>query len=385
MIDDCIVTICLGCRSLSEISLPDVQTELSADIALQLLEVDATPGDQGLEYREQTIQNVQTSDYTIHIVYKNGLRRLIHALGSYIYTLPHRFTDTVDLMNNLLARRAKRRFVVLILLAYRGWVGKSGSSLQLKSVENNVVLLLDYLGYRHDNRFETEWHFLLDFDCEYTDPTGFTMFLPRVHPTKKSILETLEKVRRIRGSGLVYFGGNVYCGPPGTFVMSPYSVTEPQNLSEPRSPAFITADGNLISGKELAFSLRDKSKKVKASTITLVLDTCHAEGFLGDLPVTYAAHEVTQAPEAPPGRKRPHSQLVAVAATRIGERAGTIVDRGLASEKGALTLLLTQYLQRYPSSSATTVVKHLYDVCHTRQRPLIRSLYPLKGPLALLP
>ncbi|KIO21241.1 hypothetical protein M407DRAFT_29120 [Tulasnella calospora MUT 4182] len=391
MIDDFILTICLDFRSLSEISLPDVQAELSGDIPLQLLQVDAPPGDQGLEHQEQIIQSVQTNDYTIHIVYTNGFRRSMHALGSYITTLPHRFTDTIDVMNKLLARRTKRRFVVLILLAYRGWVHDYGGSMQnlhLKSVERDLVLILDHLAYRHDNR-ETEWHFLLDFDCEYTDPTGFTRFLPRVYPTKKSILDGSE----VRGwfivslasiafvevnplSSICSVGGRAEYTSPGTGVTSRhddlihYSVTEPQNRSEPHSAFIVAADGNWISGKELYSSLRDKSKKVKASTTTLVLDirttTCRTNipsQSKDDLPVTYAADTATQAPEAPPGRKRPHSQLVAVAASRIGEPGGTL------NNHGALTLLLIRYLQRFPSSSAIGVLEHLNTLCQAHPNP----------------
>ncbi|KAG9047764.1 hypothetical protein FS837_001555 [Tulasnella sp. UAMH 9824] len=155
--------------------------------------------------------------------------------------------------------------------------------MQLNSVRNDLVEVLKYLRYRHDDR-KTVWRILIDFDLRYKDRNGKTKLLRRINPTKDAILHALEEAGRTGRSGLVYFGGHGEYGPRGTSVLTPsggrtqYSVTvNAQADSQINSSFLLAIDGGRIYGENILSRLPEE---VSGECIHMVaLDACHSAGI----------------------------------------------------------------------------------------------------------
>ncbi|KAG9032200.1 hypothetical protein FS837_002788, partial [Tulasnella sp. UAMH 9824] len=137
---------------------------------------------------------------------------------------------------------------------------------------------------------------------------------------------------------------------------------------------------------EFYTALKSQSTELPASSTTLILDTCNAEAFIenfDNLPFVYDAESITITSNTASESSPPFDQLIAVAASRTNEKAGTF------DNCGALTFFLTDYLRLNPDASAEDVLRDLDAKCQgqpdesKRQHPQIRARYALTGPLRL--
>lgn len=285
-------------------------------------------------------------------------------------------------------------FLLIISMKYEWWTDSSGNSMQLNTVRNDVKAILDHIDYQHDNKDGRCYYFLMDYDLEYTDSSGTTKPLPRTGlPTREIILDTLEKATLGGSSGLIHYSGHCHSKAPGTsglMVKSDcviYDETEDLRRGV-RAAYLISCDGKRIYGHEFYRSLHNTSADVGGSIITLILDTCKAEGFIqgfGDLAFIYNAGFVETIPTAPVRSTPPLGQLVVVTAARANELAWTVNDSGI------LTYFLTQCLRNNPNALANDVVKYLGEKCRGQpdetklQRPRVWSRHRLTGPFRLIP
>lgn len=291
-----------------------------------------------------------------------------------------------------------RPFVVLVFIQYENWVRDSnGEPMHLNSVRDDLELLLSHLGYRHDDEQRT-WHFLLDFDCIYTDPTGKTQVLPRVEPTKDAILYTLEIAGENERPGLVYYGGHGERGLPGSGELVPSGrkliykeVVE--DTSGAVTTYLLSNDAKRISSEELFSRLPDNLRP--QSVITVCLDACHAEGLLtsaGNLPHVYDGSTGPGAHQVVGQAQKLSCQRVVITAARVGEAAGTVFPSAYykpgAVLHGILTWFMSSWLSKYPEATAANVAQRLNYICGTypenQQHPRIAARYPLTGPFQLL-
>lgn len=318
-----------------------------------------------------------------------GLRWLFHRPSTLLGRLPR-------------LRRSQKRegdtaddFVVIISLQYERWKAyPNGDDMQLKTVKNDTKALLDYLGHRHNKADGRRWYFLLDYDFVYKDGSGKSQkILPTDEPTKDNILRILREARSNGGSGLIHYSG--HCHYEATVASELkrqdgyilYKETEGEQ-EDPKVAYLIPSDGEMISSKEFYISLQNMSKNARASTITVVLDTCKAEAFIGDFDhlSVICDHELEELdPDEQILSPPVLDQLVVATAARADEIAWTVNDFGV------LTYFLLKCLKEDPEASATQVAKYLSAKCmerpdkEKRQRPRIWSRYPLVGPFRLLP
>lgn len=299
----------------------------------------------------------------------------------------------------LLARYSEREirapFVILILVHYEGWTTSpnGGRSLQLDSVKEDLKRLLDYLKYRHGDTTRA-WYVLSDFECTYKDYTGKEQPLTRCGlPDRETILRTVEEATKNGGSGFIHYGGHCHYTAPGTSrlekqgTLSIYTETEDSQPGE-KAAYLVCSDGERIYGHEFFARLPYSSNTGRVFTITLVLDTCEAEGFTADflnLPYTYSPEGRSIVGPTTPSHVGPLHQLIVVTASRLHEKALSVEGCG------ALTFFMTKYLHKHPKSSAIDLVRYLDTRFATqpkkewRQHPGIRSRYDLNGPFRLLP
>ncbi|KAG9047767.1 hypothetical protein FS837_001558 [Tulasnella sp. UAMH 9824] len=313
----------------------------------------------------------------------------------------------VDLLRGLggrnRSRRAKRNFVVLIFIKYEGWYrGSEGTSepMQLDSVENDLVEVLRYLHYHHDDT-ETMWRVLADFDLEYTDETGNHRRVERTHPTKEAILDALREAGKTRRSGLVYFGGHGEYEHPGASVLKTsegqtrYTV-KIHEQSGPKSSYLLAIDGGRIYGDDIVSRLPEKVPTQCVHTVAL--DACHSSGLAdaaGSLPHVYGGSSKQGPAETPEdiasAQQRSSKQLVIITAARKGELAKTVRPEAGTREFGALTWYTLHWLNKYPYATAENLGQRLHHTCADgaeegmKQHPEIRARYSLTGSFELLP
>ncbi|KIO29280.1 hypothetical protein M407DRAFT_6349 [Tulasnella calospora MUT 4182] len=103
----------------------------------------------------------------------------------------------------------------------------------------------------------------------------------------------------------------------------------------------VTSDRERIYGNEIFNCLPNSSKVRKASTLTLVFDTCGAEGIAADFPdLSYLYDSETISKNEPKqSYTQPLHQLIVVTAARVHEVASTFKNHG------ALTYFMTEYLE----------------------------------------
>ncbi|KAG9032990.1 hypothetical protein FS837_002579, partial [Tulasnella sp. UAMH 9824] len=240
----------------------------------------------------------------------------------------------------------RRPYVILILVHYKDWKDRSegGRSMQLDSVKGDLKRLLDYLKYRHGDTTRT-WYILSDFEYMYEDYTGTVQAVTRCGlPDRETILKTIEEATKNGGSGLIHYGGHCHYAVPGTSSLEKRGslniYTETNDYQQGRKAAYLVCgDGKRIYGIELFARLPYSSNTGTVSTTTLVLDTCHAEGFTGEeLP---SGSDPEYMPFVNP-TLIPHvmllHQLIVVTASRLHEKALSV------NGCGALTFFMIKYL-----------------------------------------
>lgn len=298
------------------------------------------------------------------------------------------------------------RFVVLVFIQYAGWYrGSQGSSrsMQLNSVRNDLIKVLKYLRYRHNDK-TTMWHLLTDFDLVYTDEAGYVKLLPTTNPTRNAILNALTEAGKTGGSGLVYFGAHGEYGPPGTSVLQnsgqrTYYTVNVEESVESLSSFLLAIDGGRISGEDIFACLPED---VAAECVhTVALDTCNSGGLAGaarNIRYLYNGEPRTSrasSPEAPAGAasagQRSPKQLVIISAAREGELARTVHPGMAAREHGSLTWYLIDWLKKHPYATAQNVAERLHYRCFVKapegkkQHPEISARYSLTDSFELLP
>lgn len=265
--------------------------------------------------------------------------------------------------------------------------------MQLNSVIADLVLVLTHLKYIHDDQ-ERVWYLLLDFDCLFTDLTGNTRPLPRVEPTKEACLRTLEIAAQNGSSGLVYYGGHGERCLPGfsELVRSGPNFLYKEVIEDTSGPVetyLLCKDAQRISSEEFFSRLKDISPP--ECVLTIVLDACHAEGFLaaaGKLPYVYDGSTEEEANRVVDQGRGSSSQRVVVTAARVGELAGCVRPSKGEPEHGALTWFMISWVSKHPEGTAVDVAQRLESICRTRpdqtQRPRISARHPLTGSFRLL-
>ncbi|KAG8984311.1 hypothetical protein FRB90_005407, partial [Tulasnella sp. 427] len=178
---------------------------------------------------------------------------------------------------------------------------------------------------------ERDWYFLIDFDGSFRDRNGEVKLLPRIDPTKDSILKILATVGKNGESGLVYYGGHGERGLPGrselirSGTLNLYrEILEDPSASE--DTYLLSIDAQRIYGKEI-FSVLPENPNTNC-VITVVFDTCNAEGLLthaGRLPFVYDGSSESDPVPSVDKLHEELSQRVIVTAARVGETAGTVV------------------------------------------------------------
>ncbi|KAG8902633.1 hypothetical protein FRC00_000005 [Tulasnella sp. 408] len=292
--------------------------------------------------------------------------------------------------------QAKKDFVVLILLSYKGWkrVTESGGleDMELHAVRNDPHMLLDYLNYRHDDTSK-DWYFLKDFDLEYTDWTGVTKALPSTMPSKSAILRIVREATRKGGSGFIHVGAHCMYGCYGTSHLNVQAggavYTEiPIGQSDGKAAYFISSDGQRVYGRDLHPCFSDGSEG-RGGTLTLLLDV---RAYLKDVVSLSCLNTTTPDAATEIEQTRTRKQLVLISSSQAGQVAGSLQNpAGYKGVFGAGTSLMIEYLSGHPSASPTEVVGYLNTVCskrpevHLRQSPSIVSRYPIEGALRLLP
>ncbi|KIO16908.1 hypothetical protein M407DRAFT_33439 [Tulasnella calospora MUT 4182] len=166
--------------------------------------------------------------------------------------------------------------------------------------------------------------------------------------------------------------------------------TETEDFQRGGKAAYLVCgDDQRIYGNEFSAYLHAG----RASTITVVLDTCGAAGFTEDFPRLCYIYD----PEGISMLVSFTSDTRTMVAFDMAERNQIVVTASRVHEKavsfrgcGALTFFLAKYLQEHPNDSAISFVKHLDDEFATqpkadwRQHPQIQSRYRLNGPFRLL-
>lgn len=294
-----------------------------------------------------------------------------------------------------------KRFVVLIFIKYKEWYNESNDiSMELDSVENDLVEVLDYLHYRHDDA-ETMWHILVDFEKEYTDEAGNTQAVKRTHPTRQAILDALREAGQTRCSGLVYFGGHGGYERPGASALktSDKGIGYTVDIHDPngsKSSFLLAIDGGRIYGEDIMSRLPEKVPTQCVHTVAL--DTCHSSGIASAeeslLRVYTGEPSKEETPEeATSSQQRSSKQLVIISAAREGENAQAINPDPEHSEKqyGALTWYMLHWLTKYPYATAQNLSERLRYICTEKaptgkkQHPEIRARHHLTGSFELLP
>ncbi|KAG8938054.1 hypothetical protein FRC00_011523 [Tulasnella sp. 408] len=190
------------------------------------------------------------------------------------------------------------------------------------------------------------------------------------------------------GNIVIYYSGHCSRRGPGTSTITFRDGNwryEEDGVERAGPPYLIVSDAERIYGEEIYAILKESRIE---RIITMVFDTCNVGTFFENVIkflYVYRARDDggSEAPSQDEARGS-RTQIIFVAATRFGENAGTFREKN--KENGAVTVLMDEFFKvRGASRSAQALVEKLYNVCHTRQKPRIYSLFPIDGDFELLP
>ncbi|KAG8951733.1 hypothetical protein FRC04_005754 [Tulasnella sp. 424] len=280
-------------------------------------------------------------------------------------------------------RSGRANVFLIICLCYEGLEWPGGGSMGLAGPQNDLLLLLRNLQYRHQNE-DRQFLIFTDFEVRFEDHTGISGTVATLPATRDNIATRVQDTMRDLDRGdkcVMYYSGHIELDPQGGG----------------SSARIILHDDEGIYDHELRAWLNQS--RFPTTTIVAIFDACYSGGFLG-LPYVHTKGDRHIGTTGGAYGERMNSQVVEISSTSRDQLSfSEMYKEGEESETthGILSWHLLKYLKVNPRPNLHDLAAHIYSKCDTpwiderdgrnhewHQVPVLSSSRRIGGKVSLL-